>query len=302
MFKQLTVFKLAQGVALPSLDDLDEMLAAQAFQPIGATQDLSAGFIPPRGFDNGQLVESVAGQRIVAVAIETKSVPGDIVREKTDEACQRIEDETGRKPGKKERRQIMEDMRLALLPTAFPKKVHIPVWLDAERRHLVIGTTAQAKVDTVVSLLVQAVSGLRLAMLNTTTSPQAAMTQWLLAETPDDWPDNLNIERETVLQSQGDDGATVKFSRHHLANDEVKKHVSEGKLPTALALNWDGKVSFVMTDCLQFKKVQFLDGVMDGGDEYEDRFDADVALATGLLGPMLDGVVYALNGEFEVQP
>ena len=26
------------------------------------------------------------------------------------------------------------EVRLALLPTAFPKKVHIPLWLDAERR------------------------------------------------------------------------------------------------------------------------------------------------------------------------
>lgn len=298
MFKQLTVFKLAQGVTLPSLDDLDAMLAGSAFVPVGPTQEFSCGFIPPRGFEHGQLVEAVAGQRILTVAIETKSVPGAILREKTAEACQRIEEETGRKPGKKERRDIQDEVRLSLLPVAFPKKEHIPVWIDAERRLLVIGTASASKVDSVTSLLISTVQDLAIHWLNTTTNPKSAMTQWLLAETPDDWPDNLNVERECVLQSNGDDGATVKFAKHSLANDEVRKHVSEGKLPTALAMSWDGRVSFVLTDSLTFKKVQFLDGVMDGGDEHEDRFDADVALATGQLGPMLDDLVYALGGEF----
>lgn len=300
MFKQLTVFKLAPDYALPSLDDLDEMLAAQSFVSVGPTQELSSGFIPPRGFEHGQMVESIGGQRIVTAAIETKSVPGDIVRKRVAEVCQIIENDTGRKPGKKERRQIADDAVLALLPTAFPKKVHIPVWIDAERRLLVIGTASQSKVDTVVSLLVTTVTGLSLQLVNTVQSPQAAMTSWLLAETPDDWPDNLNVERECVLKSVNEDGATVKFSNHNLANNEVRKHVTEGKLPTALGLSWDGKVSFVLTEMLQLKKVNFLDGVMDGGDEHEDRFDADVALATGQLGPLLDDLVYALGGEMAV--
>jgi recombination associated protein RdgC len=34
-----------------------------------------------------------------------------------------------------------------------------------------------------------------------------------------------------------------------------------------------------------------------GTDKDEDRFDADVALSTGLLSPLLDGLVQALGGE-----
>jgi recombination associated protein RdgC len=149
--------------------------------------------------------------------------------------------------------------------------------------------------------LVNAIPGLALELIQTTTSPQSAMTQWLLAETPDDWPDNLNIARECVLKSMGEDAATVKFNKHHLANDDVRKHVLEGKLPTQLALSWDGRVAFVLTETMKLKKLQFLDGVMDesGTDKNEDRFDADVALSTGLLGPLLDDLIYALGGEME---
>ena len=47
--------------------------------------------------------------------------------------------------------------------------------------------------------------------------------------------------------------------------------------------------------------MQFLDGVTDasGTDKDEDRFDADVAISTGLLSPVLDSLVAALGGEME---
>ncbi len=34
-----------------------------------------------------------------------------------------------------------------------------------------------------------------------------------------------------------------------------------------------------------------------GTDKNEDRFDADVALSTGLLGPLIDSLIDALGGE-----
>jgi recombination associated protein RdgC len=141
--------------------------------------------------------------------------------------------------------------------------------------------------------------GLSVSLIETITSPQAAMTQWLLAATPEEWPADLSVERETVLKSSGEDAASVRFTRHHLANDDVRKHVLEGKLPSQLALSWDGRVAFVLTEALQLKKVQFLDGVLDesGTDKKEDRFDTDVALSTGLLGPLLDSLIEALGGE-----
>lgn len=299
MFKQLTIFRFTTGGDMPLRDDLDAMLAGRGFAACGPTQELSSGFVAPRGIEHGQLVESVGGQCILAVAIETKAVPGTVLRERADEACQRVEDETGRKPGKKERRQITDEMRLALLPTAFPKKVHIPVWIDAQRGFLVVGSASPARTDAVVSLLVAAVPGLVVQWVSTESSPQRAMTQWLLAKTPDEWPGALCVERECVLKSAGGDGATVKFANCDLANDEVRKRVHAGMLPAALGLSWNGQVSFVLTDSLTFKKLRFLDGVMDVHDErdgHRDRFDADVALATGLLGPLLDDVVAALSG------
>ena len=300
MFKNVMVYRIGEGFA-PTLAQVQAALEPAQFVECGASQDKSIGWIPPRGEAYGPLIESVGGQWIVKLMIESKAVPGNVVRRKADERIAEIEAATGRKPGKKEKREIMDDALMSLLPQAFARQSTVVVWMDLENRRLVLNSGSQGKADEVISALMNVLGGLSVSLIQTVTSPQAAMTQWLLAPSEDEWPADLTVERETVLKS-GEDAASVRFTRHHLANDDVRKHVMEGKLPTQLALSWDGRVAFVLTDTLQLKKVQFLDGVMDesGTDKNEDRFDGDVALSTGLLGPLLDSLIEALGGEMEL--
>jgi recombination associated protein RdgC len=302
VFKNVMVYRIGEGFS-PTLADVQAALEPVQFVACGASQDKSIGWVPPRGEAHGPLVESVAGQWIMKLMIESKAVPGSVVRRKADERIAEIEAATGRKPGKKEKRDLMDDVLLSLLPQAFARQSTVLVWMDLENRRLVLNAGSQGKADEVMSALMNVMGGLSVSLIQTVTSPQAAMTQWLLALSPDEWPSDLTVERETVLKSTGEDAASVRFTRHHLANDDVRKHVLEGKLPTQLALSWDGRVAFVLTETLQLKKVQFLDGVMDesGTDQNDDRFDADVALSTGLLGPLIDSLIEALGGEMQLR-
>ncbi len=292
------VYRMGEGWA-PSLTEVEAALQADRFVECGASQDKSVGWTEPRGKDHGPLVESVGGQWICKLMIESKAVPGNVVRRKLDEQVAAIQESTGRKPGKKEKRELQDSILLELLPHAFARQSAVSIWLDMDSRRLVLNSGSQGKADEAISALTKAFTGLSVSLIQTQTSPQAAMTEWLLAPQAEDWPADLTVERETVLKSTGEDAATVRFTRHHLANDDVRKHVIEGKLPTQLALSWDGRVAFVLTDTLQLKKIQYLDGVMDesGSDKDEDRFDADVALSTGLLGPLMDSLIGALGGE-----
>ena len=300
MFKNVMVYRIGEGWN-PGLAEVESALQAERFVECGATQDKSVGWTEPRGEAHGPLVESVAGQWIAKLVIETKAVPGSVVRRKLDEQVGEIEAATGRKPGKKEKRNLQDEILLSLLPQAFARQASVLVWIDLKARRLVLNAGSQGKADEAVSALIKVLPGLSIALLQTATTAQAAMTEWLLAPSPDDWPSDLSVERECTLKASGEDAASIRYVRHPLANDEVRKHVTEGKLPTQLALSWDGRVAFVLTDTLQLKKVQFMDGVMDdsGTDKDEDRFDADVALSTGLLSPLLDALVEALGGELE---
>jgi recombination associated protein RdgC len=277
---------------------MEEALAPARFVECGATQQKSIGWIEPRGEKHGALVESIGGQRILKLQIETKAVPGSVVKRKAQEQIEHIEATTGRKPGKREIKDIREDALLALLPMAFTKQSSVWVWINLTERLLMTDAGSQAKADEVITALVSALPGLPLTLLQTTVSPQVAMTQWLTAESPGEWPVRLSVERECELKSNDEEESVVKFTRHNLLNDEIRHHVAQGKLPVKLALSWDGRVAFVLTEALQLKKVSFLEGVFDGTSAgKEDGFDADVAIATGELGKLIPDLIDALGGE-----
>lgn len=297
MFKNVTIYRIAPGWAA-SLEDMEAALDAARFVPCGASQDKSVGWVEPRGEAHGPLVEAVAGQRILKLQIETKGVPGSVVKKKAQEEADHIEATTGRKPGKKETKALREDALLALLPQAFAREMSVWVWIDPKNGWLVTDASSQGKLDELVTALVRAFDGLAITLLQTAVTPQTAMTQWLSATTPDEWPGGFAVERECELKSGDEEKSAVKFTRHNLATDEVRKHITEGKLPTRLAMSWEGRIGFTLTESLSVKKINFLEGVFDGRpDEGENGFDADVALSTGELQKLIPELLEALGGE-----
>ncbi|MBW8315777.1 MAG: recombination-associated protein RdgC, partial [Hydrogenophaga sp.] len=83
MFKNVTIYRIAPGWTA-TLESMETALDAARFVPCGATQDMAVGWVERRGEAHGPLAESVAGQRILKLMIETKAVPGSVVREKAD--------------------------------------------------------------------------------------------------------------------------------------------------------------------------------------------------------------------------
>lgn len=272
-------------------------LGLDTFVPCGATQEHSIGFVPPRGEEHGELIEIVAGQTILKLMAEVKAVPSEMIARKSAELAKEIEHSTGRKPGKKEMKEIKEGVKLALLPHAFPKRYTTLVMFTSDG-FLVIDAASQAKADEAITMLVRSFDGLTLTHVNTNQSPTTSMAQWLIEQEP---PAGFSIDRECELKASDETKAVVKYGRHPLDIDEVRTHVQGGKLPTKLALTFDGRVSFVLTDGMALKKVEFLDIVFeDQADNEADAFDADVAIVSGELRPLLKELIEAMGGEVAV--
>jgi len=124
------------------------------------------------------------------------------------------------------------------------------------------------------------------------------MTGWLTGSA-DDWPANFAPGRHVELHSGDEAKSVVKFDRHHLDDEQMRLHIGQGKLPTKLALDCEGRVSFVLTEGGALRKIDYLDGVLDGRHEEESGFDADVAIATGELGQLIDHLTEAMGGELK---
>jgi recombination associated protein RdgC len=274
---------------------MQEGLEKARFIECGATQPISRGWVEPRGVAHAPLVELVAGQLLLKLVTEQKVLPGTVVKRRVDEMAAQIEKTTGRKPGKKQKKELKEDAVLELLPQAFTKQSAVNVWLDAEHMLLLVDASSPARADDVVTLLVQSFDGLSISHVNTVESTAVAMTRWLATGEP---PQAFTVDRECELKSADEMKSVVRYARHPLDTDEVRRYVAEGKLPTKLALTWQGRVSFMLTDTMQIKKIAFLDGVFEGSKPGKDEaFDADAAIATGELRKLIPDLLDALGGE-----
>ena len=294
MFKNLIVYRIAAGWSVNPAQ-MQEGLEKARFIECGATQPISRGWVEPRGVAHAPLVELVAGQLLLKLVTEQKVLPGTVVKRRVDEMAAQIEKTTGRKPGKKQKKELKEDAVLELLPQAFTKQSAVNVWLDAEHMLLLVDASSPARADDVVTLLVQSFDGLSISHVNTVESTAVAMTRWLATGEP---PQAFTVDRECELKSADEMKSVVRYARHPLDTDEVRRYVAEGKLPTKLALTWQGRVSFMLTDTMQIKKIAFLDGVFEGSKPGKDEaFDADAAIATGELRKLIPDLLDALGGE-----
>ena len=121
MFKNMIAYRIAEQWQ-PNWEQLEAALAKQVFEACGATQEKSVGWVAPRGEDNGVMVESVGGQWIMRLMSESKMLPASVLNRKVEEKAAHIEALEGRKPGKKEKKELKDEAKLDLLPMAFTKQ------------------------------------------------------------------------------------------------------------------------------------------------------------------------------------
>ncbi len=300
MFKNALVYRIVQWEQ-PSLADIEDRLAAARFAECGATQIESAGWVEPRGEKHGALVESVAGHLMLRLCSETKAVPGSVVKRRLEEQLDKIQAETGRRPKGKVTKELKEAIVHELLPRAFPKRSTTWVWVDPANQRVVVDAASLKKADKITTLLAELLGGgLTMTLLQTECSPATAMAEWLSSK---EAPAAFTIDRECELKQPDSEKSTVRYARHTLDIDEVGEHIKQGKLPTQVAMTWDGRVSFVLTEAMTIKKIKLLDVVLEDAERSnggsDGGFDTDVALVTGELGRLIPDLVDALGGELQ---
>lgn len=270
MFKSFTPYTVTRG----------PMCSRPEFTPIDGGASLSIGFTPV-----APDAACIAG--IETVTIERKTVPADVLKRRVDALAADVEQQTGRKPGKKHRAELKEQALGTLLLNAFPKRKTVPLlWLEAEGV-LLIGSTSAADTDAVTTLLVNNESGLTIAPVVLDKSPSLVMTTWLLGSEEHE-PRKFDLGRSVTLD--GGEG-TASFKDESLYREVVYRE-ARVKTVTSLALESERDVTFTLTDGLQVKGIK-LGGVVPDND-HADAVTAECHLWAGELRSLWSDVV----GEF----
>ncbi len=296
-FKNLIVFRLPRNWAV-SADALEERLRPQAFAPVAGLAEASIGWAPPRE-DDLRLVYPLGRQLLLALRQEKKLLPAKVVSQVLKQRVERIEEAEGFKPGRKRLKELKEQVRDELLPRAFTLSSDTRVWIDPAEGWLVVDAASAAKADDVFSLLVKAIDGFPARPLRVAGEVSTTMTAWLSS---DEAPAGFTIDQDAELKARGGK-ATIRYANQSLEHDDIVRHTRAGKQCTKLALTWAGRVSFVLTDRLEIRRVRALDvlkesgAAADAGAGVDERFESDMTLMTGELGRLLTDLVEALGGE-----
>lgn len=295
-FKNAVFFRLTKD--LVDVHILNEQLARNQFQPCGNQDSIRRGWLPP--VENGSLVYSQGDYRLLCMATQVKLLPSTVITEEANKRAADLAETHGHPVGRKQMKELKERVREELLPRAFTRTTKLWVWVDTKAKMLVINAASIAKVDAVMELLGKSLDEFGVARLNTVQAPVTAMTDWLAEG---EAPKGFSIDRECEVKSSLEEKASVRYARHTLNGEDMRQHIAQGKLPTRLALTWNDRVSFILTDKLEIKRLTLLDVVTDSSpksaENKAEQFDADVAIMSGELSRLLPALIEALGGEGE---
>ena len=294
-FKNLQLYRLSLPVNLTA-ESLNQALANLAFSPSTSMDLQNQGWASPR--DNDLLVHTVNGQMLIMLGTEKKLLPASVINQVCKAKATELEEQQGFKPGRKQMRELKEQVTDELLPRAFSIRRNTGAWIDPVNGWLGGDGPSPARADELLKPLLKVVNNVQLYSLRVVQSPVAAMTSWLAA---DEAPAGFSIDQDTELRSAGDDKAAVRYVSHTIDPDDVRRHIAAGKQCTRLALTWADRISFVLTESLAIKRVTALDVIKENSDSKmqndEERFDSDFVLMAGELNRMLGDLVTALGGE-----
>ena len=270
-FKNLQVYRLPTPWNI-DLAKFEELLARGPFVKCPSNQPMSRGWVSPRR--DGALVFSLGRQWMIALSVEQRLLPSSVVNEEVKERAEAIEAQQGYAPGRKQLKELRERVTEELMPRAFTRRRTTFVWIDPQNGWFCVDAASPAKAEEVIEHLRHCLDEFPLTMLHTKLSPQTVMADWLAGG---DAPAGFTIDRDCELKAAGEEKSAVRYVKHPLDGDEIageiKAHLASGKLPTKLALTWDDRISFVLGEKLEIKRLAFLDLLKEEAEKSAERAD-----------------------------
>lgn len=296
-FKNLQLYRLPTPWAITATQ-LEEKLSKFTFRRCATNELKTSGWRPPRG--DQTLVYSYNQQWLLTLESEQRLLPASVVNQLTQERAAELEQQQGYAPGRKQVRELKELVAQELMPRAFTRRFSTRVWIDPKNGWLAVDAGSTTKAEDVLEFLRRSLGDLPLTLINTEQSPVAAMTEWL---STGEAPAGFTVDRDCELKDPGEGSAVVRYVRHALDGDDIVQHITQGKTPTRLALTWNDRLSFVLTERLEVKRLNFLDVVKEDAVDAanaDEQFESDFTLMTGELQQFLPELLLALGGETAV--
>jgi recombination associated protein RdgC len=288
LIKSATVFH----AELPSAAALRGHFTEDVFMDALSLQAASIGFIPREDDtflnDGANLVNEFAGGVAFTVRIDQKIVPGSVVKAEVDRRAKFIERERGRKPGKKERAQIRDEVTVGFLEHALIRTTRITCYHHTATNFLIVPTTSKALAQQVVSLLVNSVGSVKTTTINVSDVKGGLTTrlkQWLAGDV--DAFNGLDPRTEVLLE-RDDQRVSVKMSDLTSADRAINEALTSRFTVKSLGLSFESDLELKLTDDFKLRGIWNQSAV----EEEDPEFDTFAAKAAVEVNDLADAVTF----------
>ena len=293
-FKNLAIFEFIEPFDL-TVEMVEKSLEEHKFTPCSTSQATSMGWVSPIAKD-APISHETNGFIMVAFQIQEKIVPASVIKDILDEKVEEIELRESRKVKKKEKDALKEEIYQSLLPKAFTRDTVIHAYIDTVKGWLVVNASSSKKAEVLTVNLRKALGSLKIKMPDLI-PVSLLLTHWIKTN---EYPQELTIEDQCVLQDTHDGGGVIRCQRQNLFTDDILSLIESGREVTQLALSWQDELSFVINDEFMIKSLKFLEIVQDKANDIlteteAQRFDADFVIMTESLRHFIDFMINLFN-------
>lgn len=298
-FRSLLIYRLSQVIDLAA-ETLEAALASKPARPCESQELSTYGFAAPLGKgDNAPLVHAVEGMLLIRARKEERMLPGSVVRDALKEKVDEIEETQMRKVFKKERDQLKDEIVQAFLPRAFTRNASTYAAIDPAAGLIYVDATSPKRAEDLLSTLRECLGSLPIRPVSVKIAPTATLTDWLKQQSA---AEGFFVLDECDLRDTHEDGGSIAAKHQDLTSEEIQLHLSTGKQATKLSLAWQDKLSFVLDDKLQIKRLRFENilqeqAEQDGGDDALSQQSASFFLMMRTFRDFVPELLTALGGE-----
>jgi len=300
VFKSINLFRLSPDHGLTT-ESIAGAMAKRPFTPCGPGDMMTMGFVAPAPHCPDLITYVNQGAVLIHLKTETKIIPSAVKEQETQKRIAAIEESEGRKVGRKEAKDIKESVTDTLKLTAFTKITVQRAIIDLQQGLVMIEASSTSKAEDMLCVMRDALGALNTKLVSTNKSPIETMTEWVESD-GDCLPAPFHVGMDCELKYPKDGGAVIRCTNQDLSDAEIKEHLSNLKLVTKLALEWEDKISFQLTESLEIKRVKMMDILQDqlkGADvaTQDALFESSATLFIGELRQFIPALIDALGGE-----
>jgi recombination associated protein RdgC len=185
------------------------------------------------------------------------------------------------------------------LPRAFSRESLTYLWIDNDNHRIVVDANSAKRAEDALALLRKTLGSLPVTPIQFTHPIELTLTEFVRKG---ELPTEFRLQDEAELKAVLEAGGVIRCKHQDLISDEIATHIESGKYVTKLALEWEERIQFTLSDDFSIKKIKFSDVLKEQNDDIDredvaQRFDADFVLFTGELSIMIDSLIAGLGGE-----